>query len=73
LSGIKVKEWFNALLEIKKSHGGVDGTLFEHHDNVVVSTHALDEMLTEVLEALYEDKPQNFPLSITFKEETVGN
>jgi hypothetical protein len=72
-SGIKVKEWVNALLEIKKSHGRVDGPLFSHHDNVVMSTHALDDLLTDVLEELYEDKPQNFPLSITSKEEIVGN
>jgi hypothetical protein len=37
-----------------------------------MSTHALDDMLT-VLEALYEDKPQKFPLSITSKEEIVRN
>jgi hypothetical protein len=67
-SGIKVKEWVNALLETKKSHGQVDGTLFSHHDNVVMSTHALDDMQEEVLEELYEYKPRSFPLSITSKE-----
>jgi hypothetical protein len=38
-----------------------------------MSTHALDDLLTDVLEELYEDTPQNFPLSITSKEEIVGN
>jgi hypothetical protein len=61
------------LLQINKSHGQVDGPLFSHQDNVVMSTHALDDMLTEVLEESYKDKLQNFPMSTTSKEATVGN
>jgi hypothetical protein len=62
-----------ALLQIKKSHGQVDGPLFSHQDNVVMSTHALDDILTEVLEELYEDKTKNFPMPIISKEDIVRN
>jgi hypothetical protein len=55
-SSIKVREWMKALLQIKKSHSQVDVPIFSQQHNIIISTHALDNMLIEVLEELYKDK-----------------
>jgi hypothetical protein len=72
-SGINVKEWVHALLQEKKSHGQVDGPMFSLLNNVIITTHALDDMLTEILEEIYDMNPESFPLSITDKDDISRN
>jgi hypothetical protein len=72
-SGIRVKEWVKALIQEKKNQGQVNGPLFTDRDNVIWTTHALDDMLTELLEEIYDANPRLFPISVTSREDISGN
>jgi hypothetical protein len=69
LSGINVKVWVQALMQEKIIHGPVEGPMFPLLNNVIMTTHALDDMLTEVLEEIYDMNPESFPLSIADKDD----
>jgi hypothetical protein len=51
----------------------VDGPLFTDRDNVIMSTHALDGMLTELLEEIYDTNPRLYPMSVTSREDINGS
>jgi hypothetical protein len=73
VSGINVKEWLMSLIQIKTEDGYTEGPLFTDKEGMVMSTHALDDTLTELLEEIYDIKPSLFPISITSREEINGN
>jgi hypothetical protein len=72
-SGIRVKEWVKALIQEEKTQGHVDGPLFTDRDTVIMSTHALDDMLTELLEEIYDTNLRLLPMSVTSREDINGS
>lgn len=56
-------------MESKISRGFVNGPLFLDWAGKVLTTEALDRLLVEILEEIYEDLPALFPPSIQDKDD----
>lgn len=68
-SGIEIKEWLLTLLEQMTSLGFRNGPAIADRKGNVKTCSQMDDILTEILEEIYEDKPSLFPASITAKED----
>lgn len=66
---ICVYGWVNELMNSKISRGFTNGPLFSDWEGKVFTTDALDKMLCEILEELFDEKPSLFPASVTNREE----
>jgi hypothetical protein len=71
-SGINVKGWLESVMNYQVEKGIVDGPLFVDKKGKVLTTHALDEVLIEMLEDIYDTHPNKFPQSVTRKEDLAS-
>jgi hypothetical protein len=68
-SGINVRNWVEKLMILKGEMGCVNGPLIANMDGSVMSTARLDGGLLEILEEIFDNKPNLFQGAVTCKEE----
>lgn len=69
-SGISIYEgWINQLVTENINRGFTKGPLFSDWSGKVTTTGALDKLLVEVLEEIFDERQDLFPASITERDE----
>lgn len=69
--GIDIYDWVSKLIESKKLRGFRNGPLFTDWSGKVLTTDALDKMLVDILEELFDYKHTLFPASVETKDDIV--